>query len=1302
MLNNALKNLSNDTTLELEEGEHCIWNNTVINDLTNVTIRSTSESANDTRIECKHGKGIAFFNVSELTIEGVTVFRCGLDNSTIDEFTNRVKSTIDYFFRISESPDNHIAVACGNCANFTLRNSVIANTSGLGFLGINLVGNSRIQDTTFTSNVPEGCFHLAVDDILQDEKTGGGALIIYHDSLDKESQDYEDSRLNIDNTLFYNNSYCGIQGIYELYSHFSEEFTLKHFLLGGGGGLSIVLTQIHYRVDVTVENSTFLNNTARYGGGAHVEIFTAVFDSHVKFEDCNFTKNGIDNDLVLNIDYITAGSGFMFISDILQPTFNRSVDIVPNIQHTPCTLSIHGTIFIENRGFSGGAILIISLYAPLLGGTLQEELHIESCLFEKNFGVIGSAVYAQEWKQSPAQQGLDIVFHNVTFDGNIVYSLSDVSTATQNSAVIELLTLNVTFSGDSVIANSDGTGLRATSSALRIMDNISFRNNRGSYGGALRLEVGAILLLSNNTYVHFYNNTGAVYGGAVYINYVAALPSLSQVDCSIYFGPLSLLCFSSIHSKCADITKYKVTVEFEENSAPLGSMVYGTTLETCPWARPLRDKYAPHSNLSLFELLDKSLWDSGNFSSPFKFDSPPNNTVQVSTGTGKLILNQSEISAMPGETTTLGIQALDKFNRSVPAILTTLPSSVARSQNVSTLLGRSIYLLLQQSKDPNDTTMEANFTVFGDENIDSVNVSFYSLVSLTQSHITVSVTNCSEGFTYVDNSHSCECNDLITNQNIHIECNNKDFTLTVLQNVWIGPGPDGELTISYCHFDYCLGGKRTIRPPDFDAQCQDNYNRSGIVCGRCVEGYSVVFGSNRCLKCSNNYISMIIIFALMGIVLVSAISFLQITISDGYLNGMLFYANVLNLYLPLLTKSGSNIIHIFFLVSLLNLNLGFECCFYDGMNALARAGLHLVFPFYIFSLMLIIVLIAKWSSRFSNWFTRNGFSVAKVFVTLILMSYSSLLETCIEILGFDRVFSSNGSHLLWRVDNNQKYFRGSHAFLGLLAIVLLLFLLPLPFLLLFEGKLFKFRVFHRYKPLYDAVWAPFKPNFRFWVGLRLILRGLPFIFAYFLVHPLNILFLATFLVSLLWIQGMLKPFRGFARNAFDTFFIADLLIVVLLLLYFYIYLAQFEISDNTKEDKIFHLYQIVFYSLVVGVAYIGFLLIIIWHLALRFPRLMNLLNYVQKRFKRTASIISERKLVSFAGKNRHSRSDYGSINSEGVTSSDQEQSSDEGEQYNSDNVVHERKAAAVTYSQWREPLLASGSLEIETRDNEKA
>lgn len=1290
-LDSALKMLYDDVVLELDAGEHCISSYTLIRDLQNVTIRGKGDST--TFIKCSDGNGLAFFNVSELTIHSLIISQCGLDTNKFNNFTNVVRKTIEFFFSISDAPDNFIAVACANCANFKLINSEILNTTGLGFLGINLFGNSTIENTNFIANVPNGCFPSEGDSnyTLQMERVGGGAIIVYHDYVERHRH-YGDSHLHIDQATFSDNLYCGIQGVYELhlYSQISDDVSIENFMLGGGGGLSVILTQIHYHVNAVIENSLFERNRAGYGGGANVEIFTAVFDSHIVFSGCNFTNNG-DQVLNTNMDYVTVGSGIGFISDILQPSFNRSIDIDPTFDLVPCTLTIADSNFTENVAYSGGAIFILSLYAPLLGGRLQEELRIESCLFEENGGVVGGAIYAHEWKQSPFQHGLDIVFHSVTFDNNHV---DGASLSAQKSAIIELLNLNVTFSGDTEIANNIGTGLRASSSIIVFKDNITFSNNRGSHGGALSLEAEAFVLLSDNTDIVFHNNVAGIFGGAIYISYTIVSPSLSQVDCSFYFGQLNFECFSTIHSNCSDITKYNTTVTFDSNTASLGSMMYGSTLEHCPWARQLMDTYAPNSNLTVFEVLAKAE-EFENFTSPFIFDKPPNNPIEVSTPTERIVVDSAEFTAMPGQTIQVGIQTLDKFNRSVPTVLTSLPSPSAHSNNVSIHIGGGSYHLLQESNDPNNSTVAANVTFFGDEDIPNIDVSLFSLVSLTQMHIAVTLVNCTEGFTYDEGSNACQCSDLFKSSKI--ECNDDDFTIVVPQDLWVGPGPDGDLVIANCHFDFCLGGRRTIHPPYFDQQCQTNYHRTGITCSQCIEGYSLMFGSNRCNKCESSSLAFIILYAFLGIVLVSAISFLQITVSEGYLNGMLFYANVLNIYLPLLTNFNSEVAYIFILISFLNLNLGIETCFNNGMDALLRTGLHLFFPFYIFVLMLIIVGISNRSSTFSNWSTSNGFSASKVFVTLIIMTYSSLLETCIEILGFDHI----GSHYRWRMDNNQAYFRGGHATLGVIAVLLLCLLLVLPFLLFLESRLFKFRVFGRYKPLYDAVWAPFRPKFRFWVGLRLILRGFPFAFIYFVNHPVNILLLAMFLVAVLWIQGMLKPFRGFARNAFDTFFLSNLLVVVLGALYFYIYRAQIEIKDTSTDyyNSSLHPHKKAFYSIVVGTAYIAFLLIIIWHLALRFPRILKYLRTVLQWFKRKPLNRSYRRLNTFTnGKEKTSETQYGAIASDDVGTSEQEENSDEDKNRcdsNQMSVVHERKAV-VTFTQWREPLLSSGSLEIET------
>ena len=68
----------------------------------------------------------------------------------------------------------------------------------------------------------------------------------------------------------------------------------------------------------------------------------------------------------------------------------------------------------------------------------------------------------------------------------------------------------------------------------------------------------------------------------------------------------------------------------------------------------------------------------------------------------------------------------------------------------------------------------------------------------------------------------------------------------------------------------------------------------------------------------------------------------------------------------------SSTYEVFILISFLNINLGVEACFYDGMTALARTGLQLVFPAYLFLLMGIITVLARSKYRCSKCFSHQG------------------------------------------------------------------------------------------------------------------------------------------------------------------------------------------------------------------------------------------------------------------------------------------------------------------------------------------
>ena len=139
-------------------------------------------------------------------------------------------------------------------------------------------------------------------------------------------------------------------------------------------------------------------------------------------------------------------------------------------------------------------------------------------------------------------------------------------------------------------------------------------------------------------------------------------------------------------------------------------------------------------------------------------------------------------------------------------------------------------------------------------------------------------------------------------------------------------------------------------------------NRSGILCGQCAEGLSLMLGSNQCGQCTNDYIALIIPFAVAGIALTAFVIVLNLTVSVGTINGLIFYANIVKIYEAIFFPNGSIPILSQF-ISWLNLDLGIETCFFDGMNSCSKTWLQFIFICYVWFLLMLVIILSKYSSK---------------------------------------------------------------------------------------------------------------------------------------------------------------------------------------------------------------------------------------------------------------------------------------------------------------------------------------------------
>uniref|UniRef100_A0A1X7TP80 Uncharacterized protein n=1 Tax=Amphimedon queenslandica TaxID=400682 RepID=A0A1X7TP80_AMPQE len=144
----------------------------------------------------------------------------------------------------------------------------------------------------------------------------------------------------------------------------------------------------------------------------------------------------------------------------------------------------------------------------------------------------------------------------------------------------------------------------------------------------------------------------------------------------------------------------------------------------------------------------------------------------------------------------------------------------------------------------------------------------------------------------------CECNNVISSDGtVKCDINQMPRPISKSSNSWLYYNTHYDCTVGYvnCPFDYCRSTSSTISfsLDDPDIQCANN--RSGILCGACQQGLSLMLGSNKCGHCSNKYISLILPFIVAGIIFVAFLLVSNMTVSVGSINGLLFYANVMKL-----------------------------------------------------------------------------------------------------------------------------------------------------------------------------------------------------------------------------------------------------------------------------------------------------------------------------------------------------------------------------------------------------------------------
>ena len=282
----------------------------------------------------------------------------------------------------------------------------------------------------------------------------------------------------------------------------------------------------------------------------------------------------------------------------------------------------------------------------------------------------------------------------------------------------------------------------------------------------------------------------------------------------------------------------------------------------------------------------------------------------------------------------------------------------------------------------------------------------------------------------------------------------------------------------------------------------------------------------------------LLIFAAGGIFLVFFILAINLNVTQGLINGLIFYANIVWAYKILLVSSevqDNNLL--FFLqvfVAWLNLDFGIETCFFVGLDAYWKTWLQFLFPLYIWAIAGVIIVACCYSSCLTSLI---GSRAVPLLATLFLLSYMKLLRTIIDATSVAVIaqYPQNTSYTVWYLDGNLRYCQYPHIYLFIAAMASLVFLwLPYTLLLLFIQPLRRvshlkpLKWINTLAPVYDAYFSPLKDKHRYWFGTMLLVRGILLILSTVtsVANPeLNVLIISvtiTVLVLILSVKNVYK------------------------------------------------------------------------------------------------------------------------------------------------------------------------------------
>ena len=997
-------------------------------------------------------------NVTNFTLKGShqnmpmldSVIKCQGTKKTGFHFTNASQICLENLTILGcgmvLAGHTRAALSFDTIHSLAIKSVTVSDSLGFGIHACQVVGNVTISNSDFTRNIGNHYWD------------GGNAKFQYSNCPNA-------TNISITNSRFMHG--------------YNEKKNCSYPI---ATGLALLIDCLH--VDAHMVNITVTNNTADNGGNLAIRL--------------NFTADSGIGSVVLRDSTICQGKGhrgggLRVWSIPRQPISN-------NPPNASTILRVLNTCFIENHADSAGGALYISHYEHD-GNVIVHGLEFIECTFSRNsVPAYGNGAVTEIIKHkvinlhASLTPQFEVTFKTCNITNNWIM-LDNVDIV--HGAIMDIFSVAMINFQDCQFANNNSTAISTVGSTIILKGELTFENNSAGNGGAIRFCDTSVMYINNNTRVLFKENQAKFFGGAIY-----AQQRCLETATPCFFQPVV-----ADRSNITELNESMQLVFIGNRASISGDALYGGSIDVCySYTRLIRGTsssyYLSHAIFdNIFDLSEQN--GSVISSDPYGVclcypdSSKKNCNIKQYNVTGVYPGKEFSIHAIPiGQREGLApavIKGLLIHSNNHTSLHETRKNLLSPAKNCKELR-YSIHSL------PNK---EVSF------NLKAQTATFLEETKFVPPKITVHLEPCPWGYVLHSNNdtdpYSCVCDNLLDDRDDpFIQCNNKHQQITRSGTIWLGsswqhnqPKQEGQNSTLYfssvCPYNYCKYQAVAVTGDNVDVQC--NHNRTGLLCGACGDHQSVIFGGTGCYSCTNmTPLLLIPLFAVMGIALVLLLILLNLTVTEGTINGAIFYANIIQIskevYFPYEARP-------FFLkvpltiISWVNLDFGIHTCFYNGMDTFSKAALQYVFPVYIWLVVVAIILLSRKYAIVQKLISSNS---VKILATLFLLSVAKVGRAVIMSLASTMIKSSQGYFVVWLADGNIPYLSGKHIFIFLIGVTF--FVLVVLYTLLITTiqciqrapRKLPFAWISRLKPFLDAYTGPYKTPYRFWTGFLLLVR----------------------------------------------------------------------------------------------------------------------------------------------------------------------------------------------------------------------